>query len=398
MNPHTQATSTNVSPPEPLADNIKEHWALKPEIAFLNHGSFGARPRSVMEAQIQKVREFEADPVQILDRDGPQLLAHIKQSVGDFLRINPADFGLVSNATEAFNAVMRSIQWSPHDEVVMTNHGYPGINNTVNHLAKFHGFKVREVNISVPITNSDEVRSALSSALSDHTRLVVIDHITSPTALIFPVVDIVEDCKQRGVDVLIDSAHGPGMFDVSPAELGAAYYVGNLHKWVCAPTGSALLWVHPDKQEGIHPLTISNFYGEGFPEEFRWQGTRGIESWLCIPDAIEFGNQWGWDRIRRHNHDLAVWVQQLLCQRWNADSLSPLDGSLLGSMVSIPLPQQAKSFSESEIFQVRLYDEFRIEVPIFPWQDHWLIRPCCQIYNQPEEYERLANAVEQLLA
>ena len=386
------------APPEPLGDDIRSQWALDEEIAFLNHGSFGARPRCVLEAQNRWRREMEADPADFLDRRGPELLEHLKDVTGRFLGARPDDFGFVSSASEAINAVLRSSHFGPGDELVTTNHAYPGIRHSLRYAADRSGATLIEVPVPLPVTSPDSIVGAIEEALTPRSRLVVIDHITSFSGLVFPVERIIEVCRRRNVEVLVDGAHAPGMVDLSIEELGATYYAANLHKWACAPISAAVLWVTSDKQADIHPLVISNFLGEGFQREFLWQGTRDVTSWLAVEDAIAYGAGLGWDRIRRHNHQMAVWVQQMLCDRWQVEPNSPRDGSMLGSMASITLPETVKRhFDDHRAIGAHLHSVHRIEVPVVEWNGRWLIRPCCQVYNRPEEYERLAEAISELI-
>ena len=228
----------------------------------------------------------------------------------------------------------------------------------------------------------------------------MVDHVTSPTALVFPVEKIIAGCRARGVDVLVDGAHAPGMLDLNVERLGAAYYAGNLHKWPCAPKGSAFLWMRRDRQADVHPLVLSHHLGEGFAREFGWQGTRDLSAWLTLPRALAFMADLGWDHVRRHNHDLAAWAHRLLCDRWRVEPLSPTDGALLGSMAAVPLPPPLNRMTEAEglALQQRLYTEHRVEVPLMSWNGRWLLRVSCQVYNAPVQYERLAELVSRLAA
>jgi isopenicillin-N epimerase len=232
------------------------------------------------------------------------------------------------------------------------------------------------------------------------TRLVVIDHVTSPTALVFPVKRIIDECAARGVDVLVDGAHAPGMIDLKIGELGAAYYAGNLHKWVCAPRGSAFLYVRPDRQPAVHPLVISHRYEQSFEAEFHWQGTRDLSAWFSIPKAIEFIGQWGWARVREHNHALAVWAQRMLCERFGTEPLSPVDGSLLGSMATVAPPGRMGRLTQEEwdVAQPRLYRQYRVEAPLAQFGGKTFVRVACQLYSKAEDFERLAGAIEEMAA
>lgn len=368
---------------------------LDPRITFLNHGSFGAVPRVVFDAHTAWRQRIEADPIEMLYRGAPPLHAESKRAIGAAFGMAAPDFGMVTNATEGVNAVLRSLPLKPGDELLTTNHVYHAVRQAMRFVAAKAGATVREIEIPTPIASSQQIEKLIADGLSPATKLLVIDHITSPTAVIFPVEAIVRAAGERGIDVMIDGAHAPGMVRLDVASLGAAYYAGNLHKWACAPKGSAFLWVRPDRQRDIHPLIISHYLGEGFAAEFGWQGTRDTAAWLAVPAALEFLGEFGWDRVCRHNHDLAVWTQKMLCRRWNVEPLTPLTGELLGSMctVRLPSPLDKLSVEEGVRFQARLYHEDNIEVPVMHWAGAAHVRPCCQVYNCAEQYERLADIV-----
>jgi len=380
-------------PPPPLGPGLKWEWLLNANVTFLNHGSFGAVPRCVFEEHDQWRKRIEADPVEVLARRGQELLAEAKREVGTWLGMRDEDFGFVTNATEGVNAVLRSLRWSAGDELLTTTHVYNAVRQAMKFAAEMWGATYREIDVPLPVQSSEQVAELVLGGLSARTRLLVIDHVTSPTALLFPVERIVEECARRGVDVLIDGAHAPGMVPLDVSRLGAAYYAGNLHKWACAPKGSGFLWVRPDRQHDIHPLVISHHLGEGFSREFGWQGTRDLAAWLAIPRALQFMSRLGWERVMDHNRAMALWVQRLLCRRWGVQPISPMDGRMLGSMVTVPLPPPLDRLEQSEALQLqqRLYSEHRLEAPIMCWGGRAFLRPCCQVYNTPGDYERLAD-------
>jgi isopenicillin-N epimerase len=308
--------------------------------------------------------------------------------------MRPEDFGFVTNATGGINAVLRSLRLDPGDELVTTTHVYNAIRQTMKFVAQRQGGTVHEVHVPLPVQSASDVIGPIEAVLNERTRLLVIDLVTSPTALRLPLERMIAQCAERNIDVLIDGAHAPGMIELDVPALGAAYFAGNLHKWVCAPLGTAVLWVRPDRQAGVHPTTISHFYEEGLAVEFGWQGTRDISGWLAAPAAIEYFDALGWDRVRRHNHDLAVWAQRLLTRRWDMPPVSPLDGSWLGSMATVELPPTLRGrYRTPEDLQGMLMDEHRIEVPVIDWDDRWYVRVSCQIYNRSEQYEMLAEAL-----
>lgn len=396
--PVQQVEHSIAKPPEPLAKNSKAEWALDPSIVFLNHGSFGARPLAVLEAQQTLRREFEARPIEWLNRRRHELIDQAKLSLAPLIGAAPANFGFVANATDGINAVLRSIAFGlKHgDELITTDHVYNAVRKAMQYIARSVGAKYVEAHVPLPLRSPDEVIDVIDHAITNRTKLVVIDHITSPTAVIFPIKQIIELCNQRGVDVLVDGAHAPGMIDLNIEELSPAYYAANLHKWVCAPPGAAFLWVRPDKQKAIHPTTISHFLDESFVNEFNWQGTRDITPWLCVKDSIAYLEKFGLERVMRHNHEMAMWVQDFLCRSWRVNPATPIDGSMLGSMATVELPGQDKlrsRFGTTVELQAAIYDRHRIEVPVVDWGGRWWVRPCCQIYNTVNDYERLAEAV-----
>lgn len=381
--------------PAPLRAGIAGEWMLEPGVAFLNHGSFGAVPRAVFDAQTEWRRRIEASPVELLGRRCAALLGEAKAAIGGLLRMRPDDFGLVTNATEGINAVVRSMNLRPGEELVATAHVYNAVRQSMRYAAARAGAAYREIDVSLPIRSGDDIAQTVLAGLSGRTRLLVVDHVTSPTGLVFPVGEIAAGCAAKGVDVLIDGAHAPGMFDLDVPAIGAAYYAGNLHKWCCAPKGCGFLWVRPDRQGAVHPAVISHHLGEGFAREFDWQGTRDITASLTAPAAIEFMERLGWDAVRAHNRALAAWAHRLLCARFEVEPISPPDGSLLGSMATVRLPAAFQSMTEplGEALQQRMYTEHRIEVPIIRWEDGWFLRVSCQAYNTAAEYQRLADAV-----
>jgi isopenicillin-N epimerase len=388
--------SPQIEPPKPLAPDLRQHWLLKEDVAFLNHGSFGACPIPVLNEQQKWRANIEAQPIEILGRKCEGLLEIQRILLGVHLRTLHLAF--VTNATEGINAVLGSLKFLPGDELLTTNHVYNAVRKAMAHAAARHGATYREINIPLPLQSADQIADAVISSLGEKTRLLVIDHVTSPTALVFPVRKIAAACRDRRIDVLVDGAHAPGMIQDDIPTPRAAFYAGNLHKWICAPKGSAFLWVDPRRQAEIHPTVISHHYLSGFDKEFGWQGTRDISGLLSIGAAIHFFDQFGWDNVIRHNHQMATWAQQMLCSRWDTIPMTPLDGRLIGAMATLRLPLRFQHIDEParEILQQRLYNEFKVEAPLILWDGHAYVRVSCQIYNRPEDYERLAEAIEKI--
>lgn len=396
------ARPDSVGPPAPLRPGLRDEWMLEPGVAFLNHGSFGAVPRVVFDAQTEWRRRLESAPVEVLARRLYDLIEQAKAEVGAWLGMRPRDFGLVTNATEGINAVLRSLTFRPGDELVTTTHVYNAIRQAMRYVAGRSGAVYREIDVPLPVRSPDDVVNAVTAGLGPRTRLLVVDHITSPTGLVFPVERVCAEVARRGggdggrPEVLVDGAHAPGMVPLDVGAVGATYYAGNLHKWACAPKGAGFLWVRPDRQGDIHPAVISHHLGEGFSREFDWQGTRDVSAWLSVPAALRFMTDLGWSRVREHNHVLAAWAQRMLCDRLGTAPIGPADRSMLGSMAAVPLPPPVLDrLAEPDrlALQQRLYTEYQVEAPITVWPAPRLVRVSCQVYNMPAEYERLAEVV-----
>ncbi len=382
--------------PVPLGPVIRDEWLLDPDVVFLNHGCFGACPRTVLALQSELRAQLERQPLAFLDRERKERIDRALAAVGEFVGARGEDMGFVTNATEGVHAVARSLRFNVGDEIITAQHRYDAIGNTLAHVADRAGARLIEVPIDLPFEPSRFIES-ITKAMSPNTRLVVVDHIVSISSLILPVQEVIDLCNRRGIETLIDGAHAPGMLDLDIEELGATYYSGNLHKWVCAPKGAGFLWVQRDRKEHIHPAIISNYHGQGFNSEFDWQGTRDITPWLCAPASIEFFEQWGWDRVRAHNHQLATWAQAHHCEMWDVESISPIDGSLIGSMVTIPLPPRAQHYGDKFALMRAIYDTYRIEVPVVEVNGRRMVRISCHLYNRAEDCERLAVAIRELL-
>jgi isopenicillin-N epimerase len=413
-----------------MPSDLARHWPLDSSITFLNHGSFGATPREVLEAQRGWRDRMEAQPVQFLARDLPGLLVEARTSLGAFVGADPDDLAFVTNATGAVNAVVRSLRFEPGDELLTTDHEYNATINVLRHVAERDRASVVVARIPFPMPGPDAVVDAILAATTDRTRLALLSHVTSPTALVFPVERIVAALAERGVVTLVDGAHAPGMLPLDLDRLGAAWYTGNLHKWVCAPKGAAFLHARRDRQAGIRPNTISHGAnavlgqsgGHGgstrYRAEFDWQGTLDPTPWLAVADALRSVGglvEGGWPAIMARNRELTLQAQVRLAEVIGLDPARLAPGSMVGSMVALPLPSSGplamagagSSPLDTDPLQQVLLDQFRIEVPIFPWPvpaaespdaARRLIRVSSALHNGADDIERLAAALETLLS
>jgi len=388
--------------------HLKSLWQLDPAITFLNHGSFGACPRVVLEKQLELRRRLELEPVRFMVRELEGLLDSARSSLADFVGSAADDIAFVSNATYGINSVLRSLSLSPGDELMTTNQEYTASRNTLEYVAGLAGAKTVVVDVPFPIRESEEVVERLLAAVTKRTRLLLVDHVTSPTGLVLPLEDIVGEFATRGIDTLVDGAHAPGMLPLDLKSLGAAYYTGNLHKWVCAPKGSAFLHVRADLQRTVRPAAISHGATSTredrsrFLTEFDWTGTFDPTAWLSVPAALDFfaSLPGGWQAVMKANHELALRGRDALCRILESDPPAPDD--MIGSMAAVILPDGKATQAPSlygDPLQDELLDRFGIEVPVVPWPGapHRLLRISAQLYNESAEYDTLCEALAELL-
>jgi len=393
-----------------MANSLRAHWILDPEIVFLNHGSFGACPKPVLAAQ-QALRErLEREPVLFLGRELEARVDAARAELAPFVGAEPEDIVPVSNATTGVNAVLESIELSPGDELLLTNHGYNACRNAAERAAGHAGAKVVVADVPFPLRSEDEVVQAVLVRASPRTRIALLDHVTSPTGLVFPIERLVRELAKRGIDTLVDAAHAPGMVPVDIRALDPAYYTGNLHKWVCAPKGAAFLYVRRDLQARVRPPVVS--HGANSPRtdrsrfrlEFDFTGTDDPTAFLVVPECLRFlGGLFpgGWDELRRRNRELVLRARAILCDALGIDEPAP--ESMISSLASVPLPP-GKQAGRPDAFTIdplqrTLFEQHRIEVPVMPWPapPRRLLRVSAQAYNEVGEYETLANALRELV-
>ena len=363
---------------------------------------------SVLKLQSKLRAQMEAEPVQFLWRRYEERLEPARVALAKFLGARPDELVFVTNATTGINAVARSLRLRRGDEILTTSHDYNACRNVLAEVARRAGARLVVSAVPFPVQNDDEIIDAALRAVTSRTRLAMIDHVSSHTALIFPLQTLIRELEARRVDVLVDGAHAPGMVPLNLQKLRPAYYTGNLHKWVCAPKGAGFLWVRPDKQPEVMPAVIS--HGDNtsrpgyssFQDRFDWAGTFDPTAWLCVPEAIGCMGKLlpgGWNELRKRNRTLVINARRLLCRKLQV--APPCPDGLLGSMATIPLPerfQNRKKTQKIDEEQLRLYDEFGIEVPFLyignPPRRYFRIS--AQIYNSLADYEFLAEALQRV--
>ena len=382
-------------------------WLLASDVVFLNHGSFGACPRPVWELQNAVRQRMERQPVHFLVRELEPELAAAQAALAAWVGAAAEDLVFVTNATTGVNTVLRSLPFQPGDELLVTNQEYNACRNALDFVAEQSGARVVVVTIPFPFRSADDVITPILAGVTARTRLALLDHVTSQTGVVLPIAPLVAALNQRGVDTLVDGAHAPGMVPLNLTELGAAYYTGNCHKWMCAPKGAALLHVRSDKQKGIRPLVISHGANSQrsdrsrFQLEFGWQGTWDPSAALCVPEAIRFLATLlpgGWPAIMARNRALALAGRKLLAEALAV--AEPCPEEFIGSLATVALPAAPAGagprlpFNEYPL-QVRLRVNHGIEVPIISWPaaPQRLVRISAQLYNSLPQYAELARAL-----
>lgn len=391
----------------PRPSSFRKHWALAPGTVFLNHGSFGACPRPVLELQQELRSQMEAEPVQFLWRRFEERLDPSRGMLAKFIGVRRRDVAFVTNATAGVNAVLRSLKLRRGDELLTTSCAYNACRNALFEISQSAGARLVIAEVPFPLEDDDQIVEAILARVTRRTRLALIDHVTSDTAMVFPLARIVRALEEAGVETLVDGAHAPGMLPLEISRLGAAYYSGNLHKWVCAPKGAAFLWVREDKQADVHPPVISHGNSRkragytAFQDRFDWAGTFDPTAWFCVGEAIRWMGELlpaGWIELRRRNRQLAREARRVLCARLGV--APPCPEEVLGAMATIPLPRELQKAAHSgriDHEQLRLYDDYGIEVPFSRAGNPPIryFRISAQIYNTPEEYQYLADALAQ---
>jgi isopenicillin-N epimerase len=388
-----------------MPSHLAKHWTFDPSRVFLNHGSFGACPDFVIKEQRMWQDLMEKEPVQFFEELMPDILAKSRTALGEFLSCDANDLAFVSNATSGVNTILRSLQFEQGDEILVPNHAYQACRNTIDFVASRWGAKVVEVAIPFPVDGPQTVIELMKSACSERTKLVMIDTVTSPTGLRMPFEELTEFFEGKDVEVLLDAAHGIGMIPLNLGKLGASYVTSNCHKWLCAPKGSAFLYVRSDKQSKIQPLTIS--HGHTFPlgdttrfrHEFDWTGTQDISGWCAIPAVIEGMSKLmdgGWEAIMQHNHDLAIQGRDILCERLGIEQPCPNEMIACISTIQLPggIPAREKMHEPDPLHHI-LSEKYNIQVPVWSWPspEGRYLRISAQLYNSVEQYELLADAL-----
>lgn len=395
-------SSSPTTTPHTFGRSMLSHWHLDPALTYLNHGTVGAVPKRVLAAQRAITEQIEREPARFLIREladvkqfaleGPSRMRAALMPIAEFVHARVQDLAFVDNASTGCNAVLRSFDFQPGDEILVTDHGYGSVTMTAEYVAGRTGARVTKLALPYPDTDATRIRDAVVGALNGRTRMLVMDHITAPSALILPVAEIAAACRARGITTLIDGAHAPGMIDLDLPSLGVDFWVGNLHKWAMSPRSCAILWAAPERQAQLHPVVISWGYRLGMEAEFDLQGTRDPAPFLAAPEGLAFMRELGLEAMRDYNHGLVWRAATEFTRAWG--SRVPAPEPMYGSMVTVLLPEAYGTTAEAaQQLKNRLLFEHRIEAQVGVIGGRIALRLAAQVYNEWSDYERLFDAI-----
>jgi len=380
--------------------SLKDHFLLDPDIVFLNHGSYGATPKPVFEAYQNWQLRLERQPVLFLGRELPALMRESRAALGQYLNADPDDLVYIPNATHGINIVTRSLELTPDDEILTSDHEYGACDYAWEFNCDKTGAQYIHQPIPLPVHTEEEIVEQFWRGVTPRTKVIYLSHITSSTALRLPVEEICKRARERGLLTIIDAAHAPGQIPVDLQALGADIVFGNCHKWMLAPKGSAFLFARPEVQHLIRPLVVSwgthptpdIATGSRFIDILQWTGTKDPTAALAVPTAIQFMQGHNWEEVRRQCHLLLRQAIERICDLTGMPPLYPLDSDFYRQMGIAPLPS-----SDLVALKSRLYEEYKIEVPLIQWQDQYFIRISIQGYNTQNDIDLLVDALKALL-
>ena len=381
--------------------NLEDYFLLDPGVVFLNHGSFGATPKPVFEAYQAWQLRLERQPVLFLGREYERLLRESREALGEYINADADDLVYITNATQGVNVIARSLDLQPSDEVLTTDHEYGACDYTWEFVCGKTGATYIHQPISLPIHSEQEIVEQFWSGVTEHTKVIYLSHITSPTALRLPVEQICQRARQAGILTLVDGAHALGQIPLDLQALGADFYTSNCHKWSLAPKGAAFLYAQREAQHLVEPLIVSWGYGNDpklgtgsrFVDILQWTGTKDPAAALAVPAALQFMQEHDWETVRRESYVLLSQAIERICDISGLPPLYPLGSDFYFQMGIAPLPAVA----DLVILKARLYDEYKVEVPLIQWRDKKFVRISVQGYNTQEDIDALVEALTVML-
>lgn len=381
--------------------NLREQFLIDPDVAYLNHGSFGATPRPVFETYQQWQRRLERQPFQFLLTELPDHFAHARQRLGNYLNASSEALVYIPNATFGVNVVANSLPLGPGDELLTTNHEYGACDNVWNYYKNKRGFNIVRQSIPLPVTSADAIVEQIWQGVTKRTKAIFLSHITSSTALRLPIEAICARARKAGIWTIIDGAHALGQIPLDMAHINADFYTSNAHKWLCAPKGAAFLYTRPELHHLIEPLVVgwgwgedrTFSYGSDYLDYLQYLGTDDLASYFSVPAAIDFQAEYDWPTVRQQCHQLLLHAMARITELTDLPAVYPNEADYFHQLAIVPMPP----ISDLQAFQSRLYKQFRVEIPFTEWQDRQFIRISVQGYNTEADIDRLVDALQALL-
>lgn len=388
-----------------MSENLARQFLIRDDVVFLNHGSFGACPRPVFAAYQEWQLELERQPVEFLGRNLTENMRGPRVALAAELGASPDNIVGLTNATLGLNIVAQSLDLKPGDQILTTDHEYSALEKTWAYVCRKTGAEVVSVSIPLPLTTADQFTETVIAGMTERTKVLFLSHITSPTALLFPIEAAIAEARKRGIWSVIDGAHTPGHIKLDLEAIGADFYAGNCHKWMMAPKGSAFLYARPEMQGLLNPLVISHgwtaqskepgakgaFGNSPFIDEIEMQGTRDPAAWLAVSAALDYRRDNDWWDVSAHCQALAQDTARRLAAITGLPALSSPEFSA-PQMVAMPIPE-----CDVEWLKVALLEQYKIEIPVFKWQDHCIARVSVQGYNSKPQMDLLIEALSVLL-
>jgi isopenicillin-N epimerase len=371
-------------------------FSLAPDVAHLNHGSYGAAPRVVTDAAQVWRERMEADPTSFFRDDLPGATRDVAARVAGFLGGRSEDWGFLENATQGTNAIIASLRLEPGDELLCLSQVYNAVGNTLRHYGERAGARIVTVPVPVPFIDPEPLFAALKAAIGPRTRLATFDHISSAGAVVFPVREMAAICRKRGVPVAIDGAHAPGQLPLDVPGLGVDWYVGNLHKWAFAARGTAIIWCAPERQAALHPVSISHYLGQGFAAEFDFSGTRDSSAWLAVPEALDYLTTLDPEAVHAHNNALAREAGEMLADAWGSEIAAAPEFTAAMASVRLPGVTAADRTAARRIAR-HLREAHNISAGVMMIAGGVWLRVSAQIYNELDDYRPLVAIGRRLI-
>jgi isopenicillin-N epimerase len=378
-----------------LSTDCRTLFSLDPNQTYLNHGGFGATPKSVLAEKKRILDEIEKNPVEFCSYRFRTAWHDVAEKIASRFALEPNSLAIVDNATDGVGAVLRALHLGADDEILTTSMTYGAVRIAARHIAEKQGVNTVSTQISFPDPDPGQCIEAIASAITPRTRIAILDHITSATALVMPLKEMIAVCRERGVPVLVDGAHAPGQIALDIRNLQADWYVGNLHKWYFVPRGCGFLWAAAGRRNALMPNVLSWDSNQPFPSNFAWTGTRDPSNWLAVPAAFEFMDSFGEHAVREHNHKLIQDAVAVLADSWHFRVSTP--EVMTAAMTLVPAPDRLPYPATEDgrrLLEIDLKEKHRIVVSAaFGHEDRTWLRITAQMYNTIEDYRKLAGAV-----